>query len=63
MAADTVDTGYRTWTEEGVGWPDDLGQAAIVGRAVLFGVGGLIHAAVGLAGGAGGFFDEAPDYA
>ena len=58
MTADTVDTGYEARTEEGVGWFDDLGRAGIVGQAVFFGMGGLIHAAVGLAGGTGGFLTK-----
>ena len=55
MAAVTVDTGHDASTEEGTGHFDDLKQAWVVIQAVLFGVGGLIHAAGGLAGGIGGF--------
>ena len=55
MGAVTVDTGHDAGTEEGTGHFDDLKQAWVVIQAVLFGVGGLIHAAVGLAGGIGGF--------
>ena len=55
MAADTVDTGYGVRTEEGTRRFDDLGHAGFVSQAVFFGVGGSIHAAVGLAGGIGGF--------
>ena len=58
MAADTVDTCYEARTEEGTGWFDDLGQTGIVNQAVFFSVGGLIHAAVGLAGGIGGFLTK-----
>ena len=62
MTADTVDTGYEARTEEGTGWFDDLGQTGIVtriaGQAVFFGVGGLIRAAVGLAGGIGDFLTK-----
>ena len=55
MAADTVDTGCEARTEEGTRRFDDLGHAGFVSQAVFFGVGGSIHAAVGLAGGIGGF--------
>jgi len=58
MAADTVDTGHGAGTEEGSGLFDDLRKAG-PSFSALFGVGGLIHVAVGLAGGIGGFFDEA----
>ena len=58
MAADAVDTGYDAVAEEGRGWFDDLGQARLIGQAVFFGVGGLIHAAVGFAGGVGGFLTK-----
>ena len=62
MAAATVDTGHEARTEEGTGWFDDLGQTGIVDQAVIFGVGGLIHAAVGLAGGIGGFLTKRPGF-
>ena len=55
MAADTIDTWYDVRTEEGTGQFDDLVQTGMAGQAGFFGVGGLIHAAVGLAGGTGGF--------
>ncbi len=58
MAADTVGTGYDVRTEDGTGWFDDLDQARAIGQAVTFGMGGLIHAAVGLAGGVGGFLTK-----
>ena len=58
MAAYTVDTGYDVRTEESTGWFDDLGRTGIVSQAAFFGVGGLIHAAVGLAGGTGGFLTK-----
>ena len=58
MAAVTVDTGHDASTEQGTGHFDDLKQVWVVNRAVLFGVGGLIHAAVGLAGGVGGFLTK-----
>jgi len=58
MAAYTVDTGYGVRTEEGTGWLDDLGRTGIVNQAVFFGGGGLIHAAVGLAGGTGDFLTK-----
>ena len=58
MAAYTVDTGYGVRTEEGTGWFDDPGRTGVVSLAVFFDAGGLIHAAVGLAGGTGGFLTK-----
>jgi len=55
MGTDTVDPSHDVRTEEGTERLDDLGQARIIGQAVFYGVGGLIHTAVGLAGGIGGF--------
>ena len=54
MAADTVNTGHDVRTEGGTMRFDDFSQSGIAGQAVFCGVGGLIHAAVGLAGGTGG---------
>ena len=62
MAAVSVDPGHDASTEEGTGHFDDLKQAWLVVQAVLFGVGGLIHAAVGLAGGVGGFLTKRPGF-
>jgi len=45
-------------TEEGTGRFDDPNRAGVSGQAMLFGAGGLIHAAVGLAGGVGGFLTK-----
>jgi hypothetical protein len=53
MAAETVDAGNDARTGEGTGRFNDLNIARVVIQARLFGGGGLIHAAVGLSGGAG----------
>ena len=58
MAADTVDAGYEASTEEATRQFDNLNYGGIIGQAVFFGVCGLIHAAVGLAGGTGGFLTK-----
>ena len=57
-AADTVDASCDARTEEGTGRFDELEGTKASIQAVLFGVGGLIHAAVGLAGGVGGFLTK-----
>jgi hypothetical protein len=52
-AAETVDAGDAAGTGEGTGRFDDLDGTSAGSQARLFGVGGLIHAAVGLPGGVG----------
>src|ERR1019366_1003994 len=57
-AADTVDTSCDARTEEGTGRFDELERTMASIQAGLFGVGGLSHAAVGLAGGVGAFLTK-----
>ena len=57
-AADTVAASFAASTEEGTRRFDELERTKARIQAVLFGVGGLIHAAVGLAGGVGGFLTK-----
>jgi hypothetical protein len=57
-AAETVDASCGAGTEEGTGRFDDLERATASIQAGFFGVGGLIHVAVGLAGGVGAFFTK-----
>ena len=62
MAADTVDIEDGARTEKGAGRSGGLGQGGSAGKAVFFSAGGLIHAAVGLGGGTGGFLTERPGF-
>src|SRR5664279_443750 len=56
--AETVDASCDARTEEGTGRFDDLKATRVNIHAGFFGVGGLIHVAVGLAGGTGGFLTK-----
>jgi hypothetical protein len=62
-AAETVDAGYGAETEEGKGRFDDLERAGARIQPAFFGVGGLIHVAVGLAGGTGACLTKRPGLA
>ena len=58
---ETVDTRDAARTEEA--GDDQMSWKVRAGiQAVFFGVGGLIHVAVGLAGGTGGFFTKRPGF-
>src|SRR3954464_2611240 len=57
-AAETVDASCGAGTEEGAGRFDGLRRTSASIHAGFFGVGGLIHVAVGLAGGTGGFLTK-----
>ena len=57
-AADTVDASCDAITAEGTFRFDELERTKARIQAVLFGVGGLIHAAVGLVGGVGAFLTK-----
>ena len=52
-AAETVDASCEAGAEEGTGRFDDVEGTGASIQVVVFGVGGLIQAAVGLAGGVG----------
>jgi len=62
-AAETVDASSGAGTEEGAGRFDDLEGARASIQSGFFGVGGLIHVAVGLAGGVGAFLTKRPGFA
>ena len=62
-AAETVDASCGAGTEEGTGRFDDLERARASIQTVFLGVGGLIHVAVGLAGGVGAFLTKRPGFA
>ena len=57
-AAETVDASCDAGTEEGTGRFDDLKRTRASIQAGFFGVGGLIHVAVGLPGGVGAFLTK-----
>lgn len=62
-AAETVDASCGAGTEEGRGRFDDLERTRFSIQAGFFGVGGLIHVAVGLAGGMGAFLTKRSGFA
>ena len=55
--------GYDARTEEGTGRFDGHKASGANIQASFFGVGGLIHVAVGLAGGVGAFFTKRSGFA
>ena len=62
-AAETVDASCDARTEEGRRRSDDLKATSANIQAGFFGVGGLIHVAVGLLGGTGGFLTKRSGFA
>ena len=62
-AAETVDASCGAGTEEGTGRFDDLERTRFNIQAGFFGVGGLIHVAVGLLGGTGGCLTKRSGFA